>query len=125
MQPSLFNLRIKQTENAVEADVKKFMSAIGWRSTRNHCGLFKTMYGGKVKIGTEGFPDHTFTRAAKIKPLVEQINWEAKATGKKPAPKQYEVMASLAHLGEIAFWADSLEMFKAIYYKYFPDDTHV
>lgn len=123
------------TENAVEKLVVEWMQKRGWRATRNHVGVF-TRIGGRqgpsggragmrIAIGTPGFPDWSFTRGDCGTPCghADLFHWEAKATGKKPEPKQFEVMASLNHLGELAIWSDSLESFVVIYRQYFPHDT--
>lgn len=112
----------KPTENAVEALVLSFMKARGWRATRNHVGLFKTAYGATVTIGTKGFPDWTFTRKSALgnHATIELMHVEAKRPGKRPTPKQFEVMASLNYMGELAVWCASLDHFKSIYFMYFP-----
>lgn len=116
-------MKTYSNENAVEKAVVEFMQAGGWRATRNHVGLFTTSYGGKIKIGTEGFPDWTFTRRVPSgHATVNLMHFEAKAPGKKPTAKQHEVMASLNSIGELAVWADSLERFKSIYYMYFSSE---
>lgn len=112
--------RSKPTENTVESAVLKFMKEHGWRATRNHVGVFKTAYGGTISIGTKGFPDWTFTRRFPRHGCANLMHVEAKAPGKRPAPKQVEVMASLNYLGELAVWCDSLESFRTVYEQYFP-----
>ena len=111
----------RPTENSVESAILKFMRERGWRATRNHVGVFKTTYGGTVSIGTKGFPDWTFTRGAG-RGTVELMHVEAKRRGAKPTPKQFEVMAGLNHIGELAVWCESLDHFKTIYYQYFPEE---
>lgn len=93
-----------QSENAVESAIARWMQTRGWRRTRNHVGTFKAVTGSPVMIGLEGFPDWTYTRGQSV------CHVETKATGKKPRPKQREVIASLNYLGEHAWYADSLEM---------------
>lgn len=112
------------TENQVEKAVVQFMQRLGWRATRNHVGVF-TQGGRIVTIGTPGFPDWTFTRPlqlVQIRGRLELLHFEAKAPGKKPSAKQFEVMAALGHLGELAVWADTLESFQNVYYMNFPAD---
>jgi hypothetical protein len=111
------------TENYVENEVLRFMQGLGWLAHRNHVGRFKTARGA-ISIGTPGYPDWSFTRG-KIIPSVDLIHFEAKAPGKRPTNKQHEVMAALNHLGQLAVWADSLAMFKTIYYQYFPSERSV
>ncbi|MGH7238939.1 MAG: hypothetical protein ACREHG_02615 [Candidatus Saccharimonadales bacterium] len=96
------------------------MRARGWRPTRNHVGLFSTPYGGKVSIGTPGFPDWTFRRVVSYeRGIVELMHVEIKRPGQKPRPKQFEVIASLNHIGEIAVWAASLTHFESVYALHF------
>lgn len=114
---------MKITENAVENAIIRFMQSLGWRASRNHVGLFQRMNGsGKIKVGTEGFPDWTFIRKTTSRGANQLMHVEVKAPGKKPTPKQFEVMASLNHIGELSVWADSLDAFKAVYFQNFIED---
>lgn len=112
------------TENGIEKQVITFMQSRGWRATRNHVGVFKTQYGGTISIGIKHFPDWTFTRGnLAFSGQADLIHFEAKAPGKRPNNGQLEKLASLNHLGELAIWASSLEMFKLQYLGSFPDDA--
>jgi hypothetical protein len=111
----------KPTENSVEKDVIEFMQTRSWRATRNHVGTFRTLYGGWVKIGEEGFPDWTFTRGSTYCQGCAIMHWEAKKPGEKPTPIQMQKIASLNAIGELAFWASSLLQFKQTYSLYFSD----
>ena len=115
------------TENAVETLVLKFMKDRGWRSLRNHVGVFLTATGSsRVSIGEVGYPDWTFIRGNTPLKMgstgtVDMMHFEAKATGKRPRKEQLEKLASLQYLGEIALWADSLDTFKFQYHRYFDE----
>lgn len=85
------------------------MRSLGWRETRNHVGTFYTKTGSPIHIGIKGFPDWTFTRGVLF------FHLEVKRPGLEPEPLQYQRLASLNHLGEIALWADSLAMLKLKY----------
>lgn len=99
------------------------MQANRWRASRNHVGLFQRVNGtGKIKVGTEGYPDWSFFRGTDQRGTVHLIHVEVKRPGKKPTDKQHEVMASLNHLGELSVWADTLDSFKEVYYQNFPED---
>lgn len=108
------------SENALESAVLLFMKNRRWRATRNHVGIFKTEYGARISIGKKGFPDWTFTRRSLGIPYAHLMHVEMKRPGQKPKPKQAEILASLNHIGELAVWCDSIEMFSTIYLQHFP-----
>lgn len=102
--------RIKLTENAVEAQIAKFLHGLGWRRQRNHVGRFRTENGARVAVGVAGYPDWTYRRT--IKPgMVEILHVETKASTGRASAKQLEAIASLNHIGEPACVAAGLEEF--------------
>ena len=109
------------SENLVEAQIAKWMQARGFRRQRNHIGVFKPAHGGApITIGKKGWPDFTYFRT--VSPgLVQVAHVEVKSPGKKPRQEQAEAIASLNHIGEPAWYADSIEMHEANYSAYFTD----
>lgn len=73
---------------------------------RNHTvGLFYTMYGGKVRVGTEGESDIMGHR--KSDGMAFYI--EVKLPGEKPRPEQQRFLDAMVRAGAIAGCAHSIE----------------
>ena len=73
---------------------------------RNHTvGLFYTMYGGKVRVGTEGESDIMGHR--KSDGMAFYI--EVKLPGEKPRPAQQRFLDAMVRAGAIAGCAHSIE----------------
>ena len=73
---------------------------------RNHTvGLFYTMYGGKVRVGTEGESDIMGHR--KSDGMAFYI--EVKLPGEKPRPEQQRFLDAMVRAGAIAGCAHSTE----------------
>lgn len=104
--------RKAKSENEVEDAVVTWLRIEGWIVRRQHVGTFYTKDGRPVTMGDKGECDW---RAMRAKPVMQYLEFEAKAAGKKPRDDQYEYMAKRRRQGITCIWADSLEMFRQKY----------
>jgi hypothetical protein len=108
---------MKQTENAVEKEILKFMKQQGYRQHRNQVGLFKGPGGSRIAVGKPGYPDWSFLKSVHYG-LVKICHVEVKGTGKEPKDHQIAYIDKLNALGEPAWWADSLAMHEENFSKF-------
>lgn len=106
----------KITENDVEADIVRFLVRKGWIVRRQHSGIFRTQAGHLIRLGEPGMCDWSAMRPTGAK-LIQYLEVEAKALGKKPGPKQREYMAKRRHQGISCCYADSGLAFETWYFK--------
>lgn len=107
----------KHTENEVEDAVVTWLRIEGWIVRRNHVGLFYTRDGRPINMGEPGECDWRAVRRDG-----RYLEFEAKATGRKPAPAQREYMAKRKRQGFVCIWSDSLVEFKRQYAEVFHAD---
>lgn len=105
----------KPTENDVEADILRFLVRNNWIVRRQHSGIFRTQAGHPIRLGEPGMCDWSAMRPTGGR-VVQYLEVEAKAPGKKPDPKQREYMAKRKHQGILCCWADSGLAFETWYY---------
>lgn len=106
----------KITENDVEADILRFLVREGWIVRRQHSGIFRTQTGRSIRLGEPGMCDWSAMRPTGAK-LIQYLEVEAKAPGKKPDPKQREYMAKRRQQGISCCYADSGLAFETWYFK--------
>lgn len=100
------------TENEVEYQIVSWLREQGYIVRRQHVGVYRTLDHRTVRIGDLGECDWRAFRSLRDGLACEYLEFEAKATGRKPAPKQREYMAKRKHQGIVCICADSLESFK-------------
>ncbi len=104
------------TENDVEAEIVGFLVNRGWIIRRQHSCVVRSLSGHKIRLGEMGQCDWSAMRPAKQERVVEYLEIEAKAPGKKPSKPQREYIAKRLHQGISATWADSLDLFRRWYH---------
>lgn len=105
---------MKQLESQVTAECRNWLIKRGWRPHRNHCGVFFTEHGARIRGEEPGTPDWSFTRPTK--PGHGNILFvEMKSTTGKPSKSQREMRAILQHYGYVVLVVHSLAELKAEY----------
>ena len=102
----------RKSENEVEDEVVTWLRVEGWIVRRQHVGTYYTRDGRPLSIGDVGECDWRAFRPFRNLPgAAGYLEFEAKATGKRPTDAQREYMAKRRRQGVLCIWADSLESF--------------
>lgn len=114
----------KQSENEVEDAVVTWLRIEGWIVRRQHRGTFYTKDGRPISMGDVGECDwRAFRPMRHVHGAAGYLEFEAKATGRKPDDDQRMYMAKRKRQGVVCIWADSLAEFQRQYEVVYADPS--
>lgn len=105
-------------ENQVESQILGFLRARGWLVERQMSGTFQRLGGGGyITVSPKGRCDWVAVRAQfpSILHVVERMEIEIKAPGRKPSAEQLKYIRDRNACGYLAAWWDSLGSFVVWY----------